>query len=282
MEDLLGDPDVDALGDPHRVRARLGQIAPQLVHLVRRFDVELVGVELHPVRVGHRLPGADAEQHVVRGRILPLEIVRVVGGDDGQFQLACHANQALVDRVLLLHPVAHHLDVEAVAEDLAIRLRVAQGFGIVVAQQRCRNQAGHAAGEDDQALVVLRQELEIDARFVVVAFEEALGDEGHQVSVSHQVCCQQRHVGFVAHGTVEAPPGRDVRLAAQNGREPHLARRVVKLHRAVHHAVVRQRDGRRSGLRRPAAKLVDSAGAVEQRVFGVDVQMDELIHGQDS
>ena len=46
--------------------------------------------------------------------------------------------------------------------------------------------------------------------------------------------------------------------------------------------MIGQRDGRRSVLGRSAAKAIDPAGAVEQRILRVDVQMDELTHGQDS
>ena len=62
----------------------------------------------------------------------------------------------------------------------------------------------------------LRQQLEIDARLVVVAFEEAFGDQRDEVPVSDQVGGEQRDVRLVAHGAVEAAARRDVGLAAED------------------------------------------------------------------
>ena len=83
-----------------------------------------------------------------------------------------------------------------------------------------------------------------------------------------------------ASRAIEAPARRDVGLAAEDRREPELARGVVELHRAVHHAVIGQRDRRRSFFGGAPAEAVDPAGPVEKRVLGVDVQMDELTHGR--
>ena len=79
-----------------RVFARLGKVAPELVHLFRRLHVELVGVELHAAGVGDGLAGTDAEQHVVRRGILLLEIVRIVGRDDRHVQLASDADKTVL------------------------------------------------------------------------------------------------------------------------------------------------------------------------------------------
>ncbi len=81
-----------------------------------------------------------------------------------------------------------------------------------------------------------------------------------------------------ASRAVEAPARREVRLAPEDRRQAELARRVVKLHRAVHHAVIRERHRRRSSFGRPPAKAVDPARSVEKRIFRVHVQMDELTH----
>ena len=124
---------------------------------------------------------------------------------------------------------------------------------------------------------MLREQIEIDARLVVVAFEKALGDQRREIAVADEVGSQQRHVRFVAHGPVEASARRDVRLAADDRREPCIARCVVKLHRAVHDAVVGQGDAGRAVLGRAAAKAIDAARAVEERIFRVNVKMDETV-----
>ena len=87
VELLLGDRDVDPIGDRQRVVAGLGNVGEEFAHLLGRLDVELVGQELHPARVLDRLAGSDAEQDVVRLCVIPTQVVRIVGGHQRQVQL---------------------------------------------------------------------------------------------------------------------------------------------------------------------------------------------------
>jgi hypothetical protein len=68
----------------------------------------------------------------------------------------------------------------------------------------------------------------------------------------------------------------DVDLAADDRIHAVLARLLVELHRARERAVVGEPDGRHLELRGARRKSRDAAGAVEDRVLGVDVQVDEL------
>ena len=116
----LGEADVALLGDQQRVVTRLRQLLPHLAHLGRGLDVELVRVELEPVRVGQRRAGLDAEQRGVRGRVLGLGVVQVVGRDQRQAELAGQLQQVLLDVPLDAEAVVHQLAVEVLrAEDVA-------------------------------------------------------------------------------------------------------------------------------------------------------------------
>ena len=252
-----------------------GNVGEQLAHLRRRLHVELVGEELHPARVLHGLAGADAEQHVVRLRVALGEVVRVVGRDQRVAELARDLDEAAVDHVLFGHAVAHDLDVEPVAEDVSERLRVFLRRLVVVLEQRRGHQRRHAARQDDEPFVVLREQIQIDPRLVVIAFEKAFGDQRREVLVTHVAGGEQRDVRLVAHGAVEPSARCDVRLAADDGRQPDILGRIVELDRSEHDAVVRERDSRRALRLRLATEAVDAASAVEQRVLAVDVQMDE-------
>ena len=71
-------------------------------------------------------------------------------------------------------------------------------------QQRLADAARQAAGERDQPARVALQQLEVDARLVVVALEVAGRDELDEVVVAGRVLGQQRQVRPVA--LVRAPP----------------------------------------------------------------------------
>jgi hypothetical protein len=74
----VGKIEVDHLGDLERCIACLGQLGEDGAHLVRRLQVELLGVEPEPLAVGLELALLDAEQHVVRLRVLAKRVVKVV------------------------------------------------------------------------------------------------------------------------------------------------------------------------------------------------------------
>ena len=65
----------------------------------------------------------------------------------------------------------------------------------------------------------------------------------------------------------------EVDLAADDRLDAVLGARLVQLHRAVHHAVVGETEGGLLELRGALGERVDLAGAVEQGVLGVHVQM---------
>ena len=59
--------------------------------------------------------------------------------------------------------------------------------------------------------MVLREQIEVDAGLVVVAFEKAFGNERRKITVTDEVGGQQGHVRFLADRPVEATARRDIR-----------------------------------------------------------------------
>ncbi len=111
---------------------------------------------------------------------------------------------------------------------------------------------------------MLRKQIEVDARLVIVAFEKALRDERCEVSVPNHVRGQQRHVGFVSYSTVKAAARCDVGFATNDGCEPEIPSPIVKLHRAVHDAMVRKCYGGTSVVGGPLAEVVYAACAIQK------------------
>ena len=254
----------------------MGSMGEEPRHLVGSLDVELVGIELEALGIVDGVGRLHAQQNLVRAAVLIFDVVRIVGGDDRHTQLPRHFHQTRVDHVFFGHPVAHDFDIEPVAEDVDIGLGVFDRGLIVVFEQRRGHHARHTPREHDQAVVMLRQKIQVDARLVIVAFEKAFGYERGEVAVADQVGRQQRHVGLFAYRPVEAPARGDVGLAADDRGQAGVPGGVVELHRPVHHAVVGQGHGRSTSIGSFPAQAVDPAGPVEQRVLRMDVKMDEL------
>ena len=67
----------------------------------------------------------------------------------------------------------------------------------------------------------------------------------------------------------------DVDLAAEDGLDAFVPRRLVEVDRAGERAVIGERDGRHLELGGALREVRDPAGPVEDRVLGVDVEVDE-------
>ena len=110
--------------------------------------------------------------------------------------------------------VVLQLDEQVVApEDVLQPAGLLQRALLVALQQRLQDVAAEAAGGGDEALVVLREQLPVEARLVVVALEEGPAGELDQVAVADVVLGQQREVVVellaalgVAAGVVDAAP----------------------------------------------------------------------------
>ncbi len=71
----------------------------------------------------------------------------------------------------------------------------------------------------------------------------------------------------------------DVEFAADDGFDVILVRRIYEMHRAENISVIGHGDGGHAEFFDALAKFFDVASAVEQRIIGVEVQVDELGHG---
>src|SRR5258707_7186820 len=113
---------------------------------------------------------------------------------------------------------------------------------------------------------------------------EALGvadrDQLHEVVVAAFVGGQQGHVVVRLFDPrsrlVVAAPGRDVDLAAQDGLDAPVDRRVVEGHGSEHVAVVGDGERLHAELAHLVDELVDVARAVEEAVLGVEMKVDEF------
>ena len=268
------DLDVAALGDLERAPHRVLLAGEVERHLLRRLEVEVVGVEPPVVRVLERVARLDAEQRLVRARVLVQEVVDVAGRDERQLPLFGERDEVRVDPRLRLEVRVLELDVDVVAaEDL--RQPVELGLGVLrpALLERLADAAREAAGERDQARRVALEQLPVDARLVVVALEVAEARELDQVAVARVVGREEREVRVAL--LLRAPVVGDVDLAAEDRLHALLARLLVELDRAGERAVIGERDGRHLELGRPRGERRNAAGAVEDRVLGVDVEMDE-------
>ncbi len=147
------------------------------------------------------------------------------------------------------------------------------GFLAVAVLERLADAAGEAAGQGDEALGALREQLPVDARLVVVALEVGGRGELDEVGVAVVLLGEESQV--VVALLLEATVVAHVHLTAENRLDSVLSGLSVELDGSGQRAVVGERNGRHLELGRPGGELWDPARSVEDRVFGVDVEVNE-------
>ena len=291
------DRDRRALGDQQRVVTRLGQVAEEVAHLGGRLQVVLVAVEAEAVRVRDQRAGADAQQGVVHLGVVVVHVVQVVRRQQRRRQLLRDREQLRVRAHLFRYAVVLELDEEVLpAEDALQSSGQFEGLGVVVAQERLEDDAAETARGRDEPRVVALEQVPVEAGLVVVPLEERQGGQFAQVAVALvgareqcQVVVQLLAALGLAAGvvdlaatrrSVEARVGRHVGLEADDRRHVVLATGLVEVDDAVEVAVVGDGDGALAVGLGGEHHLLDARRAVEHRVLGVVVEVDEALSHQ--
>ena len=103
--------------DLERSCHRLGKVTERRLHLLRRLEVELVGVELPVIRVRQRVARLDAEERLVRARVLVPQVVDVARGDERYAARLRECDKLGIDLLLDRQARVLKLDVDRVATE---------------------------------------------------------------------------------------------------------------------------------------------------------------------
>ncbi len=271
-------------------------IGEQLPHLCRRLQVELVRVELEPVRIGEGRPGLDGEKHLVRARVVCVHVMQVVRCDQGQREVLRQPEQVGHDAALDAEPVVHDLgEVVVLAEEIAKVCRRLARLVVLAEPQAGLHLAARAPRRGDESGGVGLEQLAVHARLEVVPLHRrerrqpeqvvhplrGLGEEGHV-----RVGAGPRHVVLAAaapaHARLVAAVGAGchVGLGADDRLDAGLGRLLPEIVGAEVVAVVGDRDRGHALLGHRLHEVPDPRRAVEHRVLAVHVQMHEGIARQ--
>ena len=284
MQRLEVELDVALLGHLQRVLHRVGHLGEERLHLLRAAQIELRLDILHPLRVAEQRLRAEADETIVRVRMALLDVVNVIRRDALQAELLRPRDEMLVHLRLLGNGVILEFEIEIVrAKSLLKPINAIARLLQVILDDGLGNFARHAAGERDQALVMLREDFLVDARLVVIALQMRRRGELDQILVSLFILREQ-HEMIVNIATASAgvrllfqpAARRDIDLAADDGLDAFLPRRLVEIHRAVKHAVIGDGDAGELQVVGLLHQLVEAAGRVEQAVLSVEMEMDKV------
>ena len=249
----------------------------QSAKLLLAFQVELLGFEPHPVLIVNGLAGLNAQQHILHIRVLFAQIVGIVGDDQGEPLLPGKALQALIHRALGFNAVVLEFQIEPVrAKQFAEPQGVCPGALIILVQKGLGDGAAQTGGQGDEALMVLFQQLQIDAGLSVEALQKGFRHHVAQIFIALPVFAEQNKVvAFLIQAVhlVRHPPGGHIDLAADDGLDPRCLGSFIEINAAVHDTVIGQGHGGLPQLLYPVHKAVDAAGAVQQAILAMDMKM---------
>ena len=210
--------DVAALRDVPGAVERILHLIEQRHHFFARFDVERRLIEAHPVRVRHRLPGLDAKHDFVGAGVVFAQVVRIVGGDQRNACVGREAvNQGQHFGVGIEAMVLQFEKEIVLAEQVCIFVSQPARIFVLIGQQRLVHIAAQAGRQRDQALGVAREQIFIDARLVIEAFEIACRDQLGEVAIAFLVFAEQdKMVVTIGIAFVRAPLLGDVHFAADD------------------------------------------------------------------
>ena len=126
--------------------------------------------------------------------------------------------------------------------------------------------------------MILLKKLLVYTGLGIKALHEGSGHHLDEVLIAGLILAEQDKmvvaVDFVDF--IEAGAGGHIDFAADDGLDACLFCSLIELDTAVHDAVVRDGDGILAALLDAVHELVDTAGTVQQAVFGMEVEMNEV------
>ncbi len=189
---------VAARGDLDGGLAGARVVLEALVHLLGGLEIELVAAVAHAVLVVQVALCLDAQQRVVRVRVLVAQVVHVVGGDGAQAGTLGEPRESGEQLALLGQAGVLQLDEHVLrAEELGKAPDLGQSGLVAAILEEHGRAPAHAAGERDETLVVLDQKLPVGARLVVVALEVGARAQLDQVPVAGLVAGEQGEVSVL-------------------------------------------------------------------------------------
>ena len=283
-----GNFEMAALGNGQRLLHGTSDIAKALGHFLRRFDVKIGSGKRKAFRIAERFAGLDAEQDVMRRGILGFEVMTIVGRHQRDAEVAAEPHQRLVKGGLTVEVMALDFEEVVVAELLLVPACGLTRPLFLAVGQGAQDFAGQAATQDDQPLMMFRQQLFIDARTIIKAFEVPSTDEFDQITIALIIFRDGGEmVGGVADAlggaAIEPTAGSDVELASQDRFDTGGAPLAIEFQRAEHIAMIGETDRRHAVRFGGREQLCYAIGTVEQGILRMQMQVHEIFmcrHGR--
>ena len=165
------------------------------------------------------------------------------------------------------------------AEDILIPADLLARELVFSIRYQARNLGGEAATRGDEAFGVFSQEILVDARMVIEAFELRGGSDLEQVLVTGHILRQQQQMiraAVEARVAIGHAAASEVTFHADNGFDAGVGAGAVEIQNAKHNAVIGDGEGGHIKLAGALDEGLYSALTIEQGELAMDVEMDKF------
>ena len=205
--------------------------------------------------------------------------MHVVGRAEGYAGFSRKADKLIENSHLLGKIVAHYLDEIILAENPAVTQRDLFCGIEITRRKRARDLARQTRRKADKPLAVLAEQLKIYARAAVKALDIRKRSQFREVVVAGFVLAEKYQMKrALVRVFIKARIFGNVDLAADHRLYADLFAGVVKLYRREKIAVVGDGAGFLTQRFCGGGKLFHAAGAVEKRIFAMNVKMNKIRH----
>jgi len=262
-----------AARDLDAVLEGLGQVVKQRRHLRRRLEVLLRRVGPRTAGVVEPMAAVNADARLVGLELVPCEEAHVIGRDQRGRQAVDQREDARDVRLLVRAADTLDLEIEAVAEQGLPAFEQCLCLAPAAGQQRPPDVAARGAGQCDQSRG--RSGIEPLAREQRAAaplpLEVAARHQTGEVAKPREILGDQRQQDRLRALAAAVDP----EVRSDQGLHALLLRLAVELHHRKEIAVVGQGHGRHAGRGYRLHEPRHADNAVQERVLGVQPQVDE-------
>ena len=282
-----------------------GKVRKEFLHLLAALEIIVRTVHTHPHFVVDIVSGADTDQNVLHLVVGLVHVMHVVGRDEFNTEFMPHLYEVYDNLLFLGDLVILHLEVKVVAKDaFEPKGEFLCAFHIVLADC-ARNDARNTGGQTDQTFGMRLDRLEIDPRMGIEAVHPRNAVQFAKVVVTGQVLGKQDQVIGLRGALLDFEIVGHIKLTTDDGlylqvfktliiflggedvvgRNLHALRllffdeflfdnvfkvrlrRVVKVHRTVHIAVIGDRNGVHIQGARLLKDATDPRRTIQKTVF---------------
>ena len=270
-----------AHGDLDGVLDRLGNVGEERRHFLLALEI-MLGRQAAAILGDQHLALGDADQRVMRGVIIRLCEIGLVGRDQRHFEAVGEVDEALLRLALRQRAMALELDVKPVAEQALEALDVFGGKRSLSGHQRIIDGPLGPSGEADEACGVVREIVPRDMVLGILGARQ-VGPRGelHQIVIALLVFREkgERRDAAQPPHMLEAPllllDQIDPQRAADDRLDALVPHGLGEFERTEQVAGVGDRHRRHPGVLRQTGERLDLKGALGQRISSVGAQMHE-------